>query len=295
MKKILLICFMIAGYAISQTQNESGYAFLKNGFTAKNISMGEFGAVGIYDLSALHYNPSYLALNNKTQLMFSHHSLFNDYSSENFGFSFSIFDVPLAIGINTTKIDGIELRTKPGELISKFNANYFYASLSSAYQIDKFYVGATIKYLYENIYVDESTGYAFDFGINYEKFYDNFSFGMVIKNIGSVNELKNLKTKLPIDFQFGFSYKYTFDDFELNPIIGYQNYLNDKSTHFHFGTEINYNKTVSLRLGYVSNYESKNITTGLGLVYKKLNIDYAFIPIKYGLGDNHILTIIYNF
>lgn len=286
---------MIASYAIPQSQNESGYAFLKNGFSAKNISMGEFGVVGIVDLSALHYNPSYLALNNKKQFMFSHHSLFNDYSSENFGFSFSIYDVPIAIGINTTKIEGIELRTKPGELIAKFNANYFYASLSSAYKIDKFYFGATIKYLYENIYVDESTGYAFDFGINYEKFYDNFSFGMVIKNIGSVNELKNIKTKLPTDFQFGFSYKYTLDDFELNPVIGYQNYLNDKSTHFHIGTEINYNKTVSLRLGYVSNYESKNITTGLGFVYKKFNIDYAFIPIKYGLGDNHILTIIYNF
>ncbi|MEW6003828.1 MAG: PorV/PorQ family protein [Stygiobacter sp.] len=295
MKKILFIYFAIISLVLPQSQNESGYAFLKNGFTARNIAMGEFGAVGINDLSALHYNPSYLALNNKTQLAFSHHSLFNDYSSENFGFSFNLFNLPFAIGINTTKIDGIELRTKPGELIAKFNANYFYASLSSAYQIKNFYFGATIKYLYENIYIDDSNGYAFDFGFNYEKFYDNFSLGVVIKNIGNVNELKNIKTKLPLDFQIGINYNYKYDDFEFNPIIGYQNYLTDKISHLHFGTEIKYNQTVSLRLGYVSNYDSKNITTGLGVVFKKFNIDYAYVPIKYGLGDNHILTLIYNF
>lgn len=295
MKKLLLINFLIINLLIAQSNSESGYAFLKNGFSARNISLSEFGAVAVNDLSALYYNPSYLSVNNKTQFAFSHNSLFNDLTSENFGFSFNMFEIPFAIGINTTKINGIELRTKPGDALAKFNANYFYASLSSSYNFENFYLGATFKYLYENIYVDESSGYAFDFGLNYQKFYDNFSFGLVLKNLGNVNQLRNEKTNLPLDFQFGFSYNYLINDFEIIPIVGYQNFINDKTSHLHLATEINYNKTISIRIGYISNYESKNITTGLGVVYKKFNLDYAFVPIKYGLGDNHIITIIYNF
>ncbi|MCX7875759.1 MAG: PorV/PorQ family protein [Melioribacteraceae bacterium] len=295
MKKILLINFLLLSILVGQTSNQSGFAFLKNGFSARNISLSEFGAVNVNDVSALYYNPSYLALNKKNQFSFSHNSLFNDLSSENLGLSFNLFEIPFAVGINTTKISGIELRTKPGDAISKFNANYFYGSISSAFSINEIYFGATIKYLYENIYTDESSGYAFDFGMNYKNIYDNFSVGAVVKNIGSISELRNTKSKLPVDLQLGISYEYTFKNFDLIPIIGVQKFINENKTYFHFANEIVYDKTFALRLGYVSNYDTKNITTGLGVVYKSFNLDYAYIPIKFGLGDNHIITITYNF
>lgn len=295
MKKVIIIFFLVVPFVFSQSNIESGYSFLKNGFSARNISLGDFGVVGVNDLSALYYNPSYLASIKNSQLMFSHNSLFNDLTSENIGASFKIFNIPFAIGINTTKVSDIEVRNKPGEAIAKISANYFYASLSSAIEYEKIYFGTSLKYIYENIYYDESSAYAFDFGFSYKNFYDRFTIGAIIKNIGNATILNSINSKLPSEFQVGISYDYKFSSFELVALTGYQNYLNENKSHLHFGSEVKYDNIVAARIGFLTGYESKNFTSGIGITLKNFNIDYAYIPIKYGLGDNHIITIIYNY
>ena len=297
MKKILLLFIFFTVPILAQSAGEGGMAFLKNGFGARNIAMGDLGVVTANDLSALNYNPALLAVNSKSQLSFSHNSIFQDLSSEHFGASINVFGMPVAFGINTTSISNIEVRTKPGDLEGTFNAHYFFGSVSTAYKlVDDIFVGATFKYLYENLYTDEANGYGFDFGVTLQDcLASDLSFGASIKNLGSMNALRNQSTELPNDLRVGAAYDFSFSNFKLITTAGIQSYLNESDTHLHAGGEITYNDSFALRVGYLSGYEAKSISAGFGVVWNTLNIDYAYVPVKYGLGDSHIITLTYSF
>lgn len=292
---LALVVLLYSGLA-AQGSTETGLAFLKNGFGARNIAMGDLGVVGVNDLTALNYNPSYLGDLGKSQLSFSHNSIFQDLSSEIFAGATNIYGVPVAIGLITTNVSNIEIRTKPGEAEGSFNAHYFSGSISSGFSITTdLLLGATFKYLYENLFTDESNGYGLDFGMTYKNLVENLNLGLAVRNIGSISALRNESSKLPADVQFGISYKYSISEFDLQPVAGFQKYLNESESHIRIGVEATYKESFSLRTGYLSGHDSKSITTGFGINWKGFDIDYAYVPVKYGLGDSHILTLIYTF
>lgn len=296
-KQILFFC-MISTALLAQSAGNSGISFLKLGFGARNISMGDLGVTSANDISSFHYNPSLLASAKKTQLSFTHNSLFKDMNSEMFAGSFEAFGLWLAVGINTTNISGIEVRNIPGAAVAEFNAHYFNGSLSAGYELNEnIFLGATYKYLYESLYSDEASGSAFDFGISYKDIIKNLSAGASIRNIGSMNELRDESSDLPTDLRVGVNYDYPLVDYKIDiaATAGFQKYTNQDDSHVHLGGEVLYDKMFALRLGYISGYDSKNITTGFGVVYKSLNLDYAYVPVKYGLGDSHIFTFTYSF
>ncbi len=297
MRKILIL-FIIGSSLFAQSAGNSGLAFLKFGFGARNIAMSDLGVVGTTDLSALNYNPSQLGVNNKTQLSFTHNSLFIDMNSEMFAGSFTAFGLPIAVGLNTTNISDIEIRTKPGEAESKFTAHYFAGSVSTAYQItSKIYFGVTYKYIYENLFSDDASGYGLDFGVTYQSTIEGLTFGAAVRNLGSMRELHNESTKLPTDLRIGASYNFSLSDSKLDftTIAGFQKYTLLDDSHLHIGGEAVYNKMFSLRVGFAGGYDTKNISTGFGVNWKGINLDYAYVPVKYGLGDSHIISLTYAF
>jgi len=297
MKKIILI-IILSSLIINAQDVKTGLSFLKLGAGARNISMSDFGSLTSGDLNNGIYNPSVIAINPKTQLSFSHNTYFKDLSSEFFSGSFSFLNIPFMIGINTTTISDIEVRTKPGEPESKFNAHYFYGNLSAAYELyENLFAGASIKYIYENLFSDDATGYAFDFGISYKNLFKNLTLGASLRNIGSMKQLRTEPTKLPKDFRAGLTYNFDLPDYKLNinTTAGFQNYIDDKISHLHFGIEIFYFNIFALRGGYISGYDSKNVTAGFGIIFRGINLDYAYVPYKYSLGDSHIISFTYTF
>ena len=289
---------MISTTLSAQSAGNSGLAFLKFGFGARNVAMSDLGVVGVNDLSALNYNPSLLAVTNKTQLSFTHNSLLQDLNSEMFAGSFSALGLPIAVGVNTTNIADIEIRTTPGEVQSKFSAHYFNGSISTAFHLfRKIYFGVTYKYIYENLFSDDASGYGFDFGVNYQSNIAGLTFGAAVRNLGSMNQLRSESTKLPADFRLGAAYNFSLQNSKLDftALAGFQKYTSQGDSHIHLGGEAVYDKLLSLRIGYASGYDTKNISAGFGVNLKGINLDYAYVPIKYGLGDSHIISILYTF
>jgi hypothetical protein len=298
MKTKLFFLLLISINLFAQSAGETGLSFLKNGFGARNIAMGDFGVVGNNDLSALYYNPSLLAVDNKSQITFTHNSLFQDENSEMLGASFNAFGLPFAVGVNTTTVSGIEVRTTPGDPQAIFSAHDFAGSISTAYKFsDNIYAGASYKYLYEGIYTNQNSGYGLDFGLTYARLINGLTIGASYRNIGSMNILKNDPTVLPTDLMVGASYNYPLPDSKMDFTIltGYQNYTKENESHIHIGGEFVYDHSFSLRAGYITNYETKSVSVGFGVFWKGINLDYAYVPNKYELGDSHIITMIYSF
>ncbi len=295
MNKIVILIFSITFFSITvfpQSAGNSGLSFLKLGFGARNIAMGDAGTAASNDVTSLFYNPAKLAGNENSEIMFMHNQWIQDIRSELLGVKFNFLNLPLALGINVTSINDIEVRTRPGNPEATFNANYSFVSLSTGFNlVNDLSFGATIKFLYEGLYTDESNGLGFDFGLNYKTYIDGLSLSAAIRNLGSMNQLRVEKTQLPNEFRIGPSYQFNLpSDFQITAAAEFLKYLQAEDTHFNMGAEILYNNLIALRGGYQTGYISKGFTGGVGIRWGNLSFDYAISPFQLGLGSGNSIS-----
>ena len=299
MNKILLVFLISSITVFAQSAGNTGLSFLKYGFGARNIAMGDAGTALSNDLTSLFYNPAKLALTNGSEVLFMHNEWIQDVSSEVVGVKTEFWNIPFALGFNVTSVSDIPYRTIPTQdPETSFSANYFFGSLSTGFFVtDEISVGASLKYLYEGLLNDEANGFGFDFGLNYLLPIKGLTASAVIRNIGSMNKLRSEATKLPTELRIGTAYTYSLEDskFDFTGGAEFQRYLDTEDNHFNFGGEVLYNKLIAARAGYQSGYESRGFTGGIGLMWGNLKFDYAFLPFSLGLGNANLFSLQFKF
>ena len=297
LKKIFILTFFTS-ILFAQSAGNTGLSFLKIGSSARTIATSDIGFLN-GDVSSVFYNPASVNFQESAGVIFTHQAWIQDVTSEIVNANFSLFGLPFSIGANTTKIKNFEVRTIPTENPdATFNVNYFYGSLSSGFNLyENLYFGFTIKYLYESLFTDDAGGTGYDLGLVYNDLIDNLKLGFSLRNLGSMDNLRNEKTKLPMDFIANASYQLTFENslITLNPLFGVQKYSETDNLHIHAGTEVIYDNQFSLRAGYVSGFEAKGLSVGAGFFFKGFNIDYALTPFSYGLGSASTISLQYTF
>ena len=295
---LFFTCLLLSSVIFSQSAGNSGLSFLKFGFGARNVALADAGTAASNDLTSLYYNPAKLTLNDHNEIIFMHNEWIQDVRSEVLGVKSFLFGIPFALGFNVTNVSEFEFRTKPGDPESTFDVNYFFGSISTAFKLnDDVSAGITGKYLYEGLLSDEAAGFGFDIGVNYLTPIENLSASAVIKNLGSMNKLRNEKTKLPSEFRIGGAYNFALGDNKFNvvSVLEVQKYLETDDVHLNIGAEILYDKLIALRAGYQTGYESRGFTSGLGLYWGNLGIDYAFLPFSLGLGSANLFSLNFKF
>ena len=299
MKKVFAIILIFSAVVYSQSAGNSGLSFLKYGFGARNISMGDAGTALSNDLTGLFYNPAKLIFTDESEVMFMHNEWIQDVSSEVVGVKTEFWDIPFAIGLNVTSVGEIELREIPSEEpLSTFDANYFFGSISTGFLIsEEISFGVGIKYLYEGMLDNEASGFGFDFGVHYQLPYKGLTASTVLKNIGSMNEFRNESTKLPTEFRIGASYTFSLEEtnFDFTGGVELLKYLDTEDNHFNFGAEALFKKLIAARVGYQTGFESRGLTAGIGLMWGNLKFDYAFLPFSTGLGSANLFSLQFKF
>ena len=299
MQKIsIIIIIFIAGTISIYAQNDgpanTGFAFLKLGVGSRAISMGEAYCTISNDATSVIYNPARLVFCEGNNVVVMHSSSAADLTQDFVGGKYSFGKFALGLGFYKTSVDGIELRYIPGPAIDKFQSQNISMGVTFSYKINEYLsFGMTPKFLYEKIFTDEASGYGIDFGTNYYK--DNYSFAFVLSNIGSVNELRTESTKLPASVRFGAGYTYPYRNFNFIFAVDGYKVLNGGNMHINLGGEAAYKDLFFVRLGYQTNYDSKSFTTGIGLKYKNIYFDYAFVPYKYSFSNSNTFTLGLNF
>jgi len=298
MKKLTVLFLLLSVNIFSQTGGKTGLSFLELGFGGRNNALADLGVVTASGASAQAYNPALLTSAGGPQILFSHQSLLFDVSNQTIGANFSLGSIPFAAVVQTTSINDIEVRVAPGDPISTFNVHYFMAGISTGYEIIKnLSAGITVKYIYEELFSDNSNGTAFDMGIYYKNIIDGLNIGASYRNLGSMNDLRTEATPLPENLRLGASYNFSlpsvYSDFQLS--AGLLRYSSDAVSHLQAAGEICIKKFLSIRGGYISGFDSKNITAGAGIKWGSFNFDYALIPYKYDLGNSHTISVSFDF
>lgn len=296
LKKFFIILLVLSASNIIFAQNDgagnTGLSFLKLGVTSRAVSLGEAVVANSTDASATHYNPAALFLGSKVNALFMHNEQVLGMRTEFLAAKVSMKKIAFGISLNNTSISDIEVREIPGEPLEKFNAQNFALGLSLAYKFsENIQVGVTGKFIYEKIYIDNASGFGIDLGGLYIK--DKLSVGAVVSNIGSMNELRTEASKLPTGIRFGASYLIDVPKLSGGLRISADGYnvLDGGKIHGNAGLEFAYKDFLSIRAGYQTGYEDRGLTTGLGLKYKALSLDYAFVPYKFSIGSSHTFTL----
>jgi len=291
---LLLVLFSIKSFAQNDGPGNTGLSFLKLGVGARSLAMGEAFSSICDDGTAVIYNPARLNSGSNSNVTLMYNSAMQDLTNNFIGAKLKINKLGLGFGLFKTTVSGIEIRTIPGAPIDKFDAQNLSMNVSLCYEIyNNLSVGVTSKLLYEKIYLDEASGVGFDIGTNFIK--DNLSFSFVLSNLGSINELKSVSTKLPTAVRFGGAY--TFKNNNLNFILALDGFrvLDGGNLHINSGGEVSYKDLLFVRLGYQTAYDNKGITTGVGFKYKSIMMDYAFIPYSDSFGTSSTISLGFNF
>jgi hypothetical protein len=291
---ILLVALSLFPSKALAQGGETGLSFLKLGIGARSVGMGEAHAAIADDASATYYNPGGLAEGSKTSILVMHKEWVQDVTTEFLGVNIPFEDFAVGIGINTTNIADIQIRTQPGPSQGTFSSHDFAGSISIARKIiPELSVGASLKFLYEKIFVDEASGLGFDLGALYNSPVEGLRFAVVGSNFGSMGSLKSESIQLPSLLRIGSAYVRELDVLHSTLTVGadVMKVFRENNTHLHTGAEVNYQETVAFRLGYLFGYETRGFTAGLGLRRDILRIDYGFSPQSQDVNSGHTLSV----
>ena len=144
--------------------------------------------------------------------------------------------------------------------------------------------------------MESASGIAFDFGAKYHLPEYNLITSFVIRNLGTMNEMRNKKVSLPVTYRAGVMYDisgffnksdfiFLSSDYEAAP---------DYNNHIMFGTEVKIRNDLALRFGYQNGYSERNFCGGIGISLSFLRVDYGFTPFSSEFGNTHRFSLKFN-
>lgn len=330
--KIVVLClalvFLVSVNGIAQEQrigtNAASQLLIPVG--ARHIALGGANLATVSGAEAIFWNPAGVARSNYTaDVMFSYMSHIADININyvalavkfggfgTIGFSVKSMDIGDIIVTSEVAPDGT------GALLSP---QFVTAGLTYSRQLtDAISFGGTVNLISESFERVNSSGVAFDFGVQYRGLaaIDGLSLAVTIKNLGPAMQyggsgllnsaqldgvdrggtpllIQAQKDELPSFFVFGLSYKMSVGEtssLELASTFQDNNFQDDTGQ---FGAEYNYDDMFYARGGYTISPAAANdasiysFTLGGGLHYDFSNIgvtiDYAYRDVKFFSASN---------
>lgn len=291
MMRPVLLFVVCSSIALGQGTS-SGSSYLKLPIHARAAATGEAFVVDSSAFASVSLNPANAFTDASTEVFFSHSQWIQDVRADAVG---ALVPTPYgAFGfmILNTGVNGIEIRDVPGPPLGTFSSH------SSVFQVlyanvvtSDVTVGANLKYLYEKIFVDEASGYGIDIGATYRTPVEGLSVGASLTNLGTVSAFRSEKNDLPNRVQLGGTYAFNAADLEWRVAGSWMNDLKRSENRLLFGGEVSYANNFSFRLGYQTGYENRGFSTGTGVQYSFVKLDYAYVPFSLGFGNAHVLSV----
>jgi len=288
-----LVLGAFTGTATAQTFSESDI----NGVASLNIAPGaaQAGAAGAFgsvasDVFSLYYNPAGSVKAGKYAVGFMHNEWIDDIRSEYLAFVYRPDKVAIGASVLYNSVGDIERReSATTEPLSLFDAQEVAAGITAGFFISPdFSIGLTGKIIYEKIDVASGTAFALDIGGYYE-FISDLHIGLSVTNLGSKIKLEEQEDDLPTTVRAGGAYQYRTFRFGLTMVTP-----TDDQAHFHVGGETLISEILTLRAGYASGYDVRDVAFGFGVKHKFASIDYAYTPVSSDLGDSHRFSLTFS-
>jgi hypothetical protein len=279
------------------SQTSSGLVALQIGSSGRATAMAEAATAITVDASAPFWNPAGVAGIGKRQAMVTHNEWIQGINHEALSLIQPAGWGSWGLHAMLTSVDGIEQRnTATEEPLSTFSAHTVAIGVTLGRKIsERLAAGVNLRYVHEKIYIESGSGYAADLGLLYSSPVKGLDVGLSVQNLGSTTVLEHEKLDLPETVRVGAGYLLPLGQGPVRALLAvdYVNVL-DKDSYVNAGVEIWPLSMLAMRAGYASNHSNRDFGMGFGLVFKDLNLDYAYVPFKQGLGNTHQFSAVFS-
>ncbi len=290
-----LIAIASSTDAVAGEPGTSGFVFLRLGNGARASGMGEAFTAVVDDATSIYWNPAGLASVDDVELNFTHTEWLVDIRFEQISVVNEMFGGAVGLGFTGLFYGDLDRYGDYPSLTPDGTFNPYDFALSAGYGTDilpNLAVGAAAKLIHSKIDFESATSWAVDLGITHKSMIEGLTLAASLLNLGPQAKFVEEKFYPPFQMRIGGAYLYTAgwlhgDLIAATDVV----FPNDGDAKLHVGAEYNYERYLSVRAGYKGNYYVQGLTMGLGLSYKNLRFDYAFMPIEYGLGDSHRFSL----
>ena len=278
----------------------SAAQFLKLGSGARAAGMGEAYSAVCSDAGAVYWNPGALSSLSGASGTFTHTDLFGALSYEYLGYAQSLNDIgTVALGVQYLSAGSIP-ETDPGGFETGDNMTPAHLAVSLAYsrKIGGFGIGAAAKYIKSRLAESAST-LAADAGVLSPGLINGkLRLAFVVQNAGSGLKYGQRSDPLPLNLKLGGAF-YFSDKF----VLGFDvNSPRDNRIYAGAGAEYVFKYSAvsfAARLGYNTRSAGDSdgmtgVSTGLGVMFRSLALDYAFVPFG-SLGGAHRISLNFKF
>jgi len=287
MKKLI---FLILSIFLTVPCWANGFPFLQLGVGARPGGMGLAYTAMSGDALAGYWNPAGLVMIKQNDITLSIHKWIQDVDSYSFSYGWGNNRHGLGMHILYTEIAGIEQRTGPSpEPLSVFSAHDLIFGISYGKRFNKnLSWGITLKCLYKKIWIDDASGFAADFGVQYN--IQKIRLGGVVQNIGKTNKLRNESLSLPTTVKVGAAVPVKLLKSNWIVVIDGVHEIGEEF-YCHSGVEWAMKDQLALRGGLQVGYEDIRFTGGIGILWKIYRINYSIMPSVNGLGHSYRFSI----
>jgi len=313
---IIIVGFCALTQAQITKRAQVGFRFLENPVSAEVIGRGETGITTTYDANSIFWNPALLSrINSSVDVGINYTKGIADinysagavaYTVDGIGtFGVSLLAMDYGTFYGTRRADNSDGYVETGE----FSPKAISVGLAFSQQInDRFSYGVHIKYVSQNLgdaWVSTSgstlddpnlaigtkkyktDGLAADVGAYYDFKYKGLIFAASLQNFSREFKYEGEEFPLPFAINFGLAmeplsffmdlpkeHKFVLDLESKHP--------RDYGQKFKIGGEYTFMNTFIARAGYMTGYDERGLTAGIGINYNvsdvPIRVDYAYLP-----------------
>ena len=311
---IIILIFAVIIYGSNDSKlAQTGFQFLSVSSDARAGGMADAMTTLTNGSASLFFNPA--GLSKQTSLMnmnFSSNNWIADIKHD--AFSISIAPNKSRYGVFGLSLLNVDYGQLQGTVVwdnelgyldtEKFSPSALALGFGYGKSLsENFSIGMHIKKAYQQlgrsvvpatdssstVINNTSNAIAFDFGTIYVTEWNDFTFGMSVRNFSEEPQYAFDSFQLPLTFRIGgsinaFGLFPTLNDNHSFIIAAEAQHPRSYSERINLGAEYSFKNIASIRFGYLHNYDEQNITFGAGLMIGPLKIDYAHTP--FGIFDS---------
>jgi len=291
----IFLPFLLVSPLIAQSVGTTSFNFLKMQYSPRGAAMGSNLIAVKGDVNSIFYNPASLSAISDRQytvnyvdhlLDFQGGQLAYTHPTERFGrlslgliyFSYGDFDETNEFGEETGR---------------QFSASEFAMAVSMANVLGEgFDYGINLKFIYSSLESFNASAVAVDAGLIYTiSQLENLQLGLAVSNLGfTIDNYTSTEEKMPLYLRFGFAKRLAHLPLlftgSLNDLTLETGDFWDRLKRFSLGGEFDVSEIIKLRLGYNNDINRSvkplggrnfgGISGGLGILWKKFRLDYAY-------------------
>lgn len=286
---MIALNLLISLFLLDSGAGTTAFPLLRVAYGPRACAMGESFTALSDDATSIFWNPGGLGTIKNTELFFSHHEWFGGIRDGVLAFVLRRDREAFGVSILVSNIDGIESRGSDQRIREDLSVSSGIICFSYGMRLLRdLSLGVTLKGLYDDLGEVTGRGWGMDIGGIY-RLHHIVNLGLNLYNLGPSMHYGRERVKLPSGIRAGICIAPQFPVSVLMDI----NFSREDGFNFHCGGEVWIGDILAVRGGYRRGPQDialGGFTYGFGIKWRRLNLDYAFIP--YGaLGNTHRLSL----